>query len=124
LNTAEKQGVKLRITSGLRTYAEQNELYAKGRTSSGSVVTNAKGGQSNHNFGLAFDVVPIVNGKATYNYDWDRIGRIGKSVGLSWGGDWASFKDRPHFEYLFGKKTSELKALYESGNRDGEYVRI
>lgn len=124
INKAEKQGIKLRVTSALRTFAEQNDLYAQGRTKAGQIVTQAKGGQSNHNFGLAFDVVPVVNGKATYNYDWNKIGAIGKSVGLSWGGDWKTFKDRPHFELLFGKTTAQLRALYESGNRDGEYVRV
>jgi hypothetical protein len=75
---AEKAGYKLRITSGLRTYAEQNALYAKGRTTAGSIVTNAKGCQSNHNFGTAFDVVPIVNGKADWNSkDWNKIGENG-----------------------------------------------
>jgi peptidoglycan L-alanyl-D-glutamate endopeptidase CwlK len=122
---AEKAGYKLRITSGLRTYAEQNALYAKGRTTAGSIVTNAKGGQSNHNFGTAFDVVPIVNGKADWNSkDWDKIGEIGKSIGFAWGGDFRNFSDKPHFEMQFGLTLAQLRKKYESGDKQGEYINI
>ena len=78
---AEKElGVKLRVTSGLRTWNEQNKLYAKGRTTSGKVVTNARGGQSLHNFGLAIDVVEIKNGKALWtNSKMSEIAALGKS---------------------------------------------
>ena len=60
-------GIKLRIIQGFRTYAEQDALYAQGRTKKGKKVTNAKGGQSNHNLGLAIDVAEIKNG----NIDWN-----------------------------------------------------
>lgn len=60
INDSERElGIKLIIVQGLRTYEEQNKLYAKGRTASGSIVTKAKGGQSNHNFGVAIDVFPL-----------------------------------------------------------------
>jgi peptidoglycan L-alanyl-D-glutamate endopeptidase CwlK len=125
LNKAEKQGIKLRITSSLRTYAEQDELYAQGRTKAGSIVTNAKGGQSNHNFGTAIDVVPIVNGQLDWNSkDWAKIGEIGKSVGFAWGGDWKGLVDKPHFEMQFGNTLAQLKQKYESGQRDGDYVKL
>lgn len=122
---AEKAGYKLRITSGLRTYAEQNALYAKGRTAAGSIVTNAKGGQSNHNFGTAFDVVPIVNGKADWNSkDWNKIGELGKSIGFAWGGDFKNLVDKPHFEMQFGLTLAQLRKKYESGDKQGEYINI
>lgn len=123
---AEKElGIKLRVTSALRTWAEQDELYAKGRTTSGKIVTNAKGGQSLHNYGLAIDVVEIRNGSAIWNNSrWNEIAALGKSLGFSWGGDWRSFKDKPHFEIKFGRSLSDLQALYRSGNRDGEYVNL
>lgn len=124
LNKAAQQGIKLRITAGLRSYAEQNALYAKGRTTSGKIVTNAKGGQSNHNFGLAIDVVPIKNGRADWDGPWEQIGAIGKSVGFAWGGEWTSFVDRPHFEMLFGLSTAALRERYESGNTVNDYVRL
>jgi len=116
---------QLRVTSGLRTIKEQNKLYGQGRTRPGKVVTNAKGGKSYHNFGLAVDIVEIKNGKALWtNPDWDEISELGKSLGLEWGGDWTSIKDKPHFQISFGKSTSKLFAMYKSGKRDGEYVRL
>lgn len=125
INKAEAEGIKLRVTDTLRTWAEQDEKYAQGRTKAGSIVTNAKGGQSNHNFGLAMDVVEIVNGKAVWDSkNWDKIGKIGKSVGFFWGGDFKSITDKPHFEMTFGKTLAQLQTLYSSGQRDGEYVKL
>jgi peptidoglycan L-alanyl-D-glutamate endopeptidase CwlK len=123
---AEKEfGIKLRVTSTLRTWKEQEKLYAKGRTAPGSIVTNAKPGRSLHNYGLAIDVVEIKNGKVMWtNPNWTKIGKLGKSLGFSWGGDWKSFKDKPHFEMRFGKSLNELQALYKNGNRKGEYVNL
>jgi peptidoglycan L-alanyl-D-glutamate endopeptidase CwlK len=96
---AAAEGVEILVTSTLRTFEEQAELFAKGRTKPGAIVTNAKPGSSWHNFGLAFDVVPLVNGKAIWNSPfWNQIGELGKEVGLVWGGDFKSFKDKPHFE--------------------------
>jgi peptidoglycan L-alanyl-D-glutamate endopeptidase CwlK len=97
---AQAEGIELLITSTLRTFEEQAELYARGRTTPGKRVTNAKPGESWHNFGLAFDVVPLINGKAVWDSPfWERIGALGKQVDLVWGGDFRSFKDRPHFEF-------------------------
>lgn len=122
---AEQQGIILRITSGLRTWEEQDALYDQGRTKPGNVVTNAKGGSSNHNYGLAFDVVPIENGNVNWNSkNWNKIGQIGKSVGFDWGGDWSGFVDKPHFEMLFGNNVSSLKKMYLAGKRDGDYVNV
>ena len=87
---------------------------AKGRTTSGGKVTNAKAGQSYHNYGLAIDVVevsPMYGYKKGYpSSRWDKIARIGKSLGLEWGGDWKSFVDKPHFQLNKGK-TSQLLAI-------------
>lgn len=124
INRAEKQGIRLRIISAYRTYQEQDELYEQGRTKAGNIVTNAKGGQSSHNFGTAIDVVPIINGSADWNTDYNQIAQIGKSVGFSWGGDWTSFKDKPHFEMNFGKTIAQLKNLYENGNTTNGYVNL
>ena len=123
---AEKElGIKLRVVSALRTWTEQNKLYAKGRTVPGKKVTNAKGGSSYHNFGLAIDVVEIKNGKALWrNPNWNKIAGLGKEVGFEWGGDWRSFKDRPHFQWRFKKSLAQLRQLYTSGKREGEYVNI
>ena len=53
---AALNGIQIKIISGFRTYAEQNKLYAQGRTKSVPKVTNAREGYSNHNFRVAFDV--------------------------------------------------------------------
>ncbi len=123
INTAENRGIKLRVTSGFRTYDEQNKLYAQGRTAPGAIVTNAKGGESSHNFGTAIDVVPIVNGNADWNTDWNIIAKIGKELDFSWGGDWKSFKDKPHFEMNFGHSLTDLRSRYNLGLiRDGYVI--
>ncbi len=122
INEVEKtMGIKLRVIQGLRTYAEQDILFAQGRTTKGKKVTNARGGQSNHNFGLAIDVVEVKNG----NIDWNeqeivlpKIAPIGKKWGFNWGGDWRSIKDKPHFEMMFGKSLTELRSLYEANGKD------
>lgn len=111
-----KAGVEIRITQGLRTIAEQNELYAQGRTKPGSIVTNARGGYSFHNFSLAIDFV-LMRGGYDMKYDgdsdgiadWVEVVTIAKSLGFDWGGDWKSFKDYPHFEMTFGLTTAQLR---------------
>ena len=128
INKVEKDlGIKLRVTSTLRTYAEQDALYAQGRTKTGRIVTNAKGGESNHNFGTALDVVPIVNGEAAWKTSldtWNKIGKIGKEIGFDWGGDWKKIIDKPHFEMQFGNTLAQLRKKYESGQKEGDYVNL
>ncbi|MDQ3158781.1 MAG: M15 family metallopeptidase [bacterium] len=96
------QGLEIVITEGFRSMARQNELYAQGRTKPGNIVTNARGGESLHNYGVAFDICFVVNGKRTYTGDWNKVGSIGESIGLEWGGRWKSFIDRPHFQIMAG----------------------
>ena len=128
INRVEKElGIKLRVTSTLRTFAEQDKLYAQGRTTKGGIVTNAKGGESNHNFGTALDVVPIVNGQADWKTTadtWNKIAKVGKSLGFEWGGDWKSFVDKPHFEMTFNNSLAQMRKKYESGEVDGGYVKL
>lgn len=114
----------IRIAQGHRTFAEQDELYAKGRTAGGSIVTNAKGGYSNHNFGLAFDIVGITGGKVDYNLDWGVVSKIGKAQDFEWGGDWKSFTDKPHFQNMFGNSVKTLREKYNSGNRTNGYINL
>lgn len=134
---AEKElGIKLRVVSALRSWKEQTELYNRpfdGKDNDGDglideaneKVTNAKAGESYHNFGLTVDVVEIKNGKALWkNPNWEKIAKLGKSIGFEWGGDWKSFKDNPHFQYTFGMSLAELRRRYQSGNRQGEYVNL
>lgn len=99
-----KRGINFQVTSTYRSSEEQNKLYAQGRTEAGNIVTNAKGGQSYHNHRVAYDVVPIINGKAVWDdeYLFWAIGYFGKQCGLEWGGDFPNFKDMPHFQLTLG----------------------
>lgn len=109
-NVKIKLNIKLRIADGFRSIKEQNDLYAKGRTRPGKIVTNAKGGDSFHNYGLAIDVFMMKdNGEVDWSIISSEIVEIGKEEGFKWGGDWKSFKDYPHFEMTFGKTISDLK---------------
>lgn len=100
---------KVRITQGLRSMEEQERLYAIGRITSGKKVTNAKAGQSIHNYGLAVDICLMINGKtASWDTakdwdndkvaDWYECVKIFARHGWDWGGNWKTFKDLPHFE--------------------------
>jgi peptidoglycan L-alanyl-D-glutamate endopeptidase CwlK len=112
----EKEGLVLGIGECFRSVAEQDALYAQGRTTSGSIVTNAKGStySSQHQWGIAFDFFKNVKGHA---YDdatfFARVGALAKSIGLAWGGDWTNPVDRPHL-YLpdWGSTTTKLKQQY------------
>jgi peptidoglycan LD-endopeptidase CwlK len=100
LVAAFEQGIALIVTDGFRSVAEQDRLFAQGRTAPGPIVTGARGGSSWHNYGLAADVALLVNGRPTWPNDlalWSRIGALGKALGLRWGGDFPT-PDRPHFE--------------------------
>jgi peptidoglycan L-alanyl-D-glutamate endopeptidase CwlK len=109
LDLCHEEGLDILVTCTYRSGKEQDELYAIGRTIPGRKVTNAKAGQSNHNFTLngvpaskAFDIVPLVNGKAMWSSDhpaWVKAGAIGESLGLSWAGNWrGTMREYPHFE--------------------------
>lgn len=102
LPTAAVHGYNLRITSGFRTFEEQQELYEQGRTIDGHIVTNAQAGRSIHNFGFAVDVVDRAKG---YDIDWKKLGEIGAYCGLRQGrpGDYS------HFEYRGGLNTYQLE---------------
>ncbi len=92
-------GITIKVISGLRTYDEQNALYAQGRSKPGSRVTNAQGGFSNHNFGIAFDI-GVFKG-ANYipeSAQYKVVGALGMEIGLEWGGNWKTIKDEPHFQ--------------------------
>ena len=114
----------IRVAQGQRTFAEQDALYAKGRTAGGSIVTNAKGGFSNHNFGLAFDIVGITDKKIDYNLNWSTLSTLGKAQGFEWGGDWKSFTDKPHFQNMFGNSVKTLRQSYNSGNTTNGYINL
>lgn len=105
-------GMSLTITDGFRSYEQQDRLYCQGRQSDpycrkkglnipGKIVTRAKGGESNHNTGMAFDVYfQKQDGSVDLSKEiTPEVAQIAKDLGLSWGGDWKN-KDYPHFELL------------------------
>lgn len=119
LKHCNENGIYLIITEGFRTKEYQDSLYAKGRTKPGKVVTNAKGStySSQHMWGIAFDIA-INDSKLLYdNATIKKVAKIAKSkkVWLSWGGDWKSIVDTPHF-YLgkWGSTTAKLKEKYKT----------
>ena len=112
LCTASNLNVIIVVT--FRSWDDQDVVYAQGRTQPGVIVTDAKAGDSYHNWGLAFDCAPVENGVIA----WDDIntfnimGNLGQQVGLEWGGNWTTFDinilDTPHFQYTFGLTTEQL----------------
>ena len=108
----KKDGIDILITSTWRDNESQNALYAQGRTKPGKKVTNAKAGQSFHNYKLAFDFVPIVNGKAQWNdlATFKRAGAIGERLGLDWAGRWVSFKELAHLQWTGDLSLAQLRA--------------
>jgi peptidoglycan L-alanyl-D-glutamate endopeptidase CwlK len=121
---AAAAGITIKIISGTRTYAEQDALYAKGRTAPGPKVTNAPAGFSNHNFGIAFDI-GVFEGTAYKDESpkYKTVGALGAGLGLEWGGNWKTIVDEPHFQlrpsWAAGMKErdilSELRARRASG---------
>lgn len=112
INRCKAEGIDVIITSTYRDAESQNELYAQGRTKPGKKVTNAKAGQSFHNWRVAFDFCPIVNGKCQWNDTalFTRCGEIGESVGLEWAGRWQRFKELAHFQYTGGLRLADFQA--------------
>lgn len=108
----QQQGIDILITCTFRSPEEQDRLYAQGRKTPGAIVTNAKGGQSEHNYMMsngkfaskAFDVVPLRGGKCIWGTEghdleiWQTVGKIGMDLGLNWyGAPGSKFKEFPHF---------------------------
>jgi peptidoglycan LD-endopeptidase CwlK len=116
LKQVRAAGINAKIIGGTRTFAEQDALFAQGRTVPGKIVTNARGGFSNHNFGIAWDI-GIFKGTAFLDESpqYDEAGQIGKDLGLEWGGNFSSIIDKPHFQCRTGKTLAELRALVKAG---------
>lgn len=139
--SALTSNVICRFSHTLRTVEEQNDLYAQGRTKPGKIVTNAKGGHSYHNYGLAIDIVLLIDKDKDGNYetaswdrlidsdkdgksDWQEVVTIFKEYGWEWGGDW-KFKDYPHFQKTLGCSVRQLLDKYNKKEFiSGNYVNI
>jgi peptidoglycan L-alanyl-D-glutamate endopeptidase CwlK len=118
---------KVRITQGLRTFGEQKVLFEQGRSKPGKIVTNAKAGESYHNFGIAVDTCLIIDNKEVswdmvkdYDHDklsdWKEVYNIFKANGWDAGADWHSFKDYPHYEKTFGFSVKQLLYKYNAND--------
>jgi len=112
IDRCKAEGIDILVTSTYRDAESQDALYAQGRTAPGKIVTNAKAGDSWHNWRCAVDVVPLVNGKPDWDGShpvWTRIGQLGKEAGLEWAGEWKSFKELAHFQYTGGLSLNDFK---------------
>lgn len=122
IEKAAAHDIIIKVTSAMRTFAEQDALFAQGRTKPGKIVTNARGGFSNHNFGIAIDIT-LFKGSTdpekakTPVFDsplYKVIGALGTELGLEWGGNWTTIKDEPHFQlrpaWAAGMKEKDMLA--------------
>lgn len=132
LEECRKQGLNVLITETLRTQEEQEELYAQGRTKPGKIVTNCKGYQSPHCWGVAFDFCRNVKGKEYDNTDgfFERVGEIAKTIfdnteyDLFWGGDFKTFVDKPHVEMVKFMPNNSTKWLIETYGNPNEFMKM
>ncbi len=104
----KKHGVDILITCGYRSPVEQDRLYAQGRTTPGNIVTNAKGGQSLHQFGVAFDCVPLIAGKPNWNSPYTITAQEAALIGLEHGD--RGYTDLPHFQYRDGYSLEDFQS--------------
>ena len=116
LNLANAAGIDLLVTSTYRDLESQAALFAQGRSKPGAIVTNARPGQSWHNWRCAFDVVPLRNGKPVWGTSgpdgdlWRKIGEMGEAAGLEWAGRWTGkLREMAHFQYTGGLTLAELQ---------------
>ena len=126
MNTVKGLPNECRIISGTRTYAEQDQLFAIGRTirKNERTVTKARGGQSNHNFSIAWDIGLFTSTGKYMTGDtkseekaYADVAKLVKTkvAGLEWGGDWDSFKDPPHYQVATNKSLKDVRTLFEAG---------
>lgn len=110
--------------SGNRTWQQQDALYAKGRTQPGAKVTNARGGYSNHNFGIAADFGVFRNGVYLDSNSPKLALKVHTAVAswakeyfpkIEWGGSWKSFPDSPHFQFSVGLSLADMRKRVEAG---------
>ena len=98
------------ISSTYRCFERQNQLFEQGRTTPGQIVTNARGGQSMHNYRLAFDIFQNIRGQEWNNPRFfETGGRMWQEMGGEWGGSWTTFVDRVHMQYTGGLTLAQLQ---------------
>jgi peptidoglycan L-alanyl-D-glutamate endopeptidase CwlK len=127
-NKVTGNDITIRVVQGLRTVDEQNALYAQGRTAPGPKVTNAKGGQSYHNYGLAIDFAFLIKRTGEVSWDerkdwdgdkiadWLEVVQIFVKAGWIWGGTFKANPDTPHFEKTFGLNWRDMLVKYNAND--------
>lgn len=137
------ENLAVRVVQGLRTFEQQNELYQIGRAAKGVKVTNARAGQSFHNYGLALDYAILVDKNGDGKYDelswdinkdadgdkkseWSEVADAFILKGYGWGGAWRTFKDYPHLEKTFGYTWKDLLIKYNNHEfiENTKYVQL
>ena len=105
IRICKSKGIELAVVESFRTHAKQNEYKSMGKK-----YTRSSGGGSKHQYGLAVDVVPIIDSLADWhNYTvWKKVGAIGEKLGLRWGGRWKHMYDPGHFEWTAGLSSYHL----------------
>ena len=115
---------EVKAISGFRSYAKQQELWNKGRTTKGPIVTYAKPGYSNHNFGMALDMGIFIDGKYMDAVDSKFVYKIYKAIAteadvqalpIMWGGNFKQLCDSPHFEYMTGLTMAQMRERVSAG---------
>ncbi len=127
VESAATIGIAIKVISGTRTYDEQNALYEQGRTKPGRIVTNARGGYSNHNFGIAFDIGVFEGGRyLNESPAYKAVGAMGMKLGLEWGGNWRTMTDEPHFQLRpsWAREMSERDMLAELRRRNSQNLPV
>ena len=116
ISACKAQGIDICVVAGYRSIEQQDAIYAQGRTTAGNIVSNAKGGQSFHNWKCAMDFAPQVNGYINWNDidSFKRCGAIAKSIGFEWGGDFPNLQDWGHLQYTLGYPITD----FQNGNVD------
>ena len=137
--------VRLRVIQGLRTWNQQDTLYARGRTTAGEPcvhggvarrvglcqqhplglpVTKAKGGQSAHNFAYALDAAPDDASFSDWHPDWHTEDERWKlflatatECGFAEGAAWRTFPDAPHLYLMELPATPDdsMRYLFREG---------
>lgn len=111
--SCKEAGIDLLVYCTYRDAESQAALYAQGRTAPGKIVTNAKPGDSYHNWQCAYDCVPLIQGKAAWRNTelYAKVGALGEALGLEWAGRWkGSLKETAHFQYRGGLTLVDFKA--------------
>lgn len=119
----------MRCTQGVRTFEEQDDLFAQGRTQAGMIVTWARRGQSLHNFGCAADSCftggdPYLDKLPRGFLMWNEYGRFGEAYGLNWGGVFTHHTDKPHLELSYGLTLDQMQALYAHGGLEAVWAKF